>query len=141
MRSVEFFVDGVPIPQGSKSARVVRGRAILTEGFGERPKRHKAWRKAVSDAAETWLSKHGDMPPYDGPVCIDLTFYLPRPKSTSKRITTAHRKPDLSKIVRAVEDSLTGIIYTDDARIIEIVAKKQYADDNPPGVLVRLWGV
>jgi len=39
-----IVVYGIAQSQGSKSARVVNGRPILTEGFGDAPKRRKAWR-------------------------------------------------------------------------------------------------
>ena len=35
-------------------------------------------------------------------------------------------RPDLSKLIRATEDALTGIIYADDAQIVDIHAKKEY---------------
>lgn len=44
------------------------------------------------------------------------------------------RKPDLSKLIRAAEDALTGIVYVDDARITRLVVEKRFAVDSPPRV-------
>jgi Holliday junction resolvase RusA-like endonuclease len=123
-------VYGEPLPQGSKSARVIRGRAILTEGFGDAPKRRKLWREAVAEAAREWLKANGAPAPLDGAVSLSVTFYLPRPASAPKRVTLPFRKPDSSKLLRSVEDSLSGLLYVDDARIVEHHVRKRFAIDS-----------
>ena len=40
---------------------------------------------------------------------------------------TGRNVGDLDKLVRAVLDSLTGILYYDDSSVIDITAKKRYA--------------
>ncbi len=48
--------------------------------------------------------------------------------------------PDLDHLVRAIGDSLKGIIYKDDAQIVSLAAHKRYSTE--PGVKVevkRLW--
>jgi Holliday junction resolvase RusA-like endonuclease len=51
-------------------------------------------------------------------------------------------KPDLSKLIRTVEDSITdGHGWTDDARVVEILARKVWCSSSPdsypePGVSV-----
>lgn len=37
------------------------------------------------------------------------------------------KKPDLDKLVRAVQDALTGIIYKDDGQVCRLTANKNYA--------------
>jgi Holliday junction resolvase RusA-like endonuclease len=46
--------------------------------------------------------------------------------------------PDVDKLLRAVCDSLSGIIYVDDSRIIRATAQKVYADDRGPGASIRV---
>ena len=60
-------VVGIARPQGSKSARIVRGRPILTDGFGDNPRRLKEWRGAIADAARAWLAVHPPRAPFDEP--------------------------------------------------------------------------
>lgn len=136
-RTVSFVAYGIPQPQGSKSARVVRGRAIMTEGFGDTPRRRKEWRMIVADAARQWLKDNGQPTPFDGPIDIYLSFFFLRPPSVSaKKRPFPSVKPDLSKLTRSVEDSMTGLIYRDDAQIVRIVATKDYA--STPRVEVRV---
>jgi Holliday junction resolvase RusA-like endonuclease len=136
--NVAFYAVGVPLPQGSKSARVVKGRAIVTEGFGEGPRNRRRWRDAVAEAARKWAGENGHPAPVDLPVRLRLTFYLPRPASAPRRVTQPAKKPDLSKLIRSVEDSLSGIIYADDARVVAIEASKEFALERTPGVMVEV---
>ena len=48
--------------------------------------------------------------------------------------------PDLDKLVRAVGDGVgqSGFIWGDDSQIVEIVARKFYADDRPTGAIIRI---
>lgn len=127
-------VVGIARPQGSKSARIVHGRPILTDGFGDNPRKLKEWRHAIAEAARAWLAAHPPRAPLDEPLAFMATFYLPRPPSTPKRIAWPMRKPDLSKLIRAAEDALTGIVYVDDARITRLLVEKRFALDAPPRV-------
>lgn len=128
---IEIKAVGLAQPQGSKSARVVKGRAIMTEGFGDGPRRRKAWREAVADSARAWVTEHPEHQPYDGPIAVDILFLLPRPATAPKRVQYPMRKPDLSKLIRSVEDSMSKILYTDDARIVRLVAQKQFTAGVP----------
>jgi Holliday junction resolvase RusA-like endonuclease len=60
----------------------------------------------------------------EGPLKLTIDFYLPKPKSTKSRVPIS--RPDLSNYVKAAEDAMNGILYVDDARIIEIHARKLY---------------
>ena len=134
-------VVGIARPQGSKSARIVRGRPILTDGFGDNPRKLKEWRHAIAEAARAWLAVHPPRAPFDEPLTFSATFYLPRPPSTPKRIAWPMRKPDLSKLIRAAEDALTGIVYVDDARITRLLVEKRFAIDAPPRVEICVMPV
>ena len=75
---------------------------------------------------------------YDDGVRVDLEFYHTRPASVKRKhkITAG----DLDKLTRAALDSLTDSkIITDDSRVVELRATKKYADDNPEGVVIRVW--
>lgn len=120
--SIHFFVPGIPATQGSKK-HVGGGRIIDT------CKRLPEWRKAVAYHAAQARTE----PIYDGAVAISMTFVMPRAashfgmkglRSTAPEHHT--KKPDLTKMQRAVEDALTGIIFTDDARVVRIESEKIY---------------
>jgi Holliday junction resolvase RusA-like endonuclease len=47
-------------------------------------------------------------------------------------------KPDLDKLIRAVNDSIQGILVVDDSRVCRIVADKRYAKLGEPGVIITI---
>jgi Holliday junction resolvase RusA-like endonuclease len=81
------------------------------------------WETAVRAAAQQQCA--GAF--FEGAVRLAVVFFLPRPKSAPKRVTHHTTRPDLSKLLRGVEDALTGVLWSDDARVIELVARKGYA--------------
>lgn len=122
-----FTVFGVAQPMGSKRAFIPKGwaRPVVTDSN----RSLKSWQQLVMDAtAQAILA----LPPterrllQDG-VRLTVVFYLPRPKSAPKRITAHTTAPDLDKLVRALGDALTGVVYRDDAQIVDLVALKRYA--------------
>ena len=135
---VRFVAYGLPVPQGSKTAFPVRsalGRVsvALTDGRSKDAReQHKNWRFAVSMYAYAWIAQHPGFTPLDQPVSLDITFYLHRPPSIPKSRLLPDRKPDLDKLVRAVGDSLKGLIYTEDSRITSGGQRKRYVCDDYP---------
>lgn len=128
---LDVFVAGHPAPQGSK--RHVGGGILI-----ESSKRCKPWREHV---AQTVLPVWGQQPPIRGPVSLELEFVMPRPAATPKRRTPpAIKKPDVDKLIRAVLDALTKVVWADDSVIVEVRASKRLAEiDGQPGcrILVR----
>lgn len=126
MTEVTFEVAGVPAPQGSK----VRTKwGVREDNPATRP-----WRSAV--AWEATAAMQG-REPLTGPLALEVVFFFPRPKThfyTGKRAEVQREtapvfhtsKPDVDKLLRAIGDSLTGIVARDDALIAEIVARKLY---------------
>ena len=135
----EFTAYGVAQPQGNKTAFVRNGRAIITEG--RRPEAREAfagWRASVATAARDWQQAQGGVAVLDGPLDVEVTFYLPRPVSTPKRVVYPTKRPDLDKLTRVIGDSLTGIIIADDSVIVSLLAKKRFAIDGPPRAEIRV---
>lgn len=148
MAGVEFFVEGTPRPQGSKRGFVRGGRVVLVENS----KYHKAWRKTVSEAAKEAMNpKSGaySIPRLEGPLTMALQFFFTRPKShfrtgkfsdrLKESAPTQHTQtPDLDKLIRSVDDSLTGIVFEDDSQVTSLTSSKQWRDGpgHAAGVLV-----
>ena len=120
-----FLVDGNPTPQGSKTAYVRGGRAVLVEANKKLP----AWREAVTLAARLAMHNTEQVEPFDTPLRIAVTFFMPKPAKPKWSIFPAS-KPDLDKLIRGVLDSLTkaGTIK-DDALVVEILAKKLWVGE------------
>lgn len=125
--SISFTAFCTPEPQGSMKAFIPKGwnRAIITSDN----KDLKSYRQEVSKAALAERHKIGFYDVLFGkhsPVVAAFKFYFAKPDSVSKKRTQHVVRPDLSKLIRASEDALTGIIYTDDAQIVSIQAEKFY---------------
>lgn len=132
-----FRVFGVPVPQGSKRAFVVQkaggpARAVLADAS----RGLKPWRELVRSRAAAVGVAFGE----HVPVRVFMRFLLPRGKSVKRMSPTT--KPDLDKLVRAVNDALVdACVLRDDAQIVAITVLKEYATDTPdgtPGVLVQV---
>ena len=82
--------------------------------------------------------------PTSEPVSLRLVFEMQRPKyhfrangELKPSAPLMHMKqPDLSKLVRCVEDALTGIVYVDDRQVWNEPAEKIYSDR--PGVEITV---
>lgn len=126
MTTISFVVRGTPVPQGSARAFVVNGHAVITSAN----KNLKSWRLLVSAEAQ----RYAPTPIWSCPVVVSVTFLLTRPKSHPKRkVTWPTSRPDLDKLIRAILDGLTGIIFADDSQVIGLEAKKAWGD---PGAYI-----
>lgn len=138
-RALRFAVPGHPRAQGSKSARIVGKRVVLVELADMAKKTRpggglKRWRKRV--AARALVEMHADgLELFDGPVELTVEFVLPRPAGHYTKAGGRLKKsapafpalPDLSKLVRAIEDAMSGVVYNDDRQIVRTVSSKRYA--------------
>lgn len=122
---VQFWVDGIPIPQGSKNAYVRGKRAVVVDVNASKL---KPWRQTVAKAADLGIT-------FTGPLEVLLYFHMPTPKRPKYALPAV--KPDIDKLTRAVFDALTdGGLIEDDSRVVRIVAEKHYSET--PGVLVTV---
>lgn len=155
---LEFCAYGEPIPQGSKSILPAGskrgGRPILVEGSNRRTKtkpanRLRDWRSVVGISAKVARVNAG-LEVLDEALLLGCMFVMPRPKShrtpTGKLKKGAPlfptAKPDLSKLIRAVEDAMQGVIYRDDSLIVGYVAPcKIFDDEHPAGVSIEVFRV
>lgn len=137
---VHVDVLGIPAPQGSK--RHV-GRGILVESSTK----VGPWREAVVAAATNQGAANTRL---DGPIHVDVSFYMPRPKShfraNGELKPTAPfvqvNTPDLDKLLRSTLDALVqAAVIADDSRVQHIEARKLYAtSERAPGALIMLKG-
>jgi Holliday junction resolvase RusA-like endonuclease len=130
---LRFVVFGEAKSAGSKRAfrHPHSGRIILTESV----KGSKNWQGQVAAAAAE--AHAGAL--LDGPLRVWLTFYRPRPRShygsgrnagtvKSSAPRFPHTRPDVLKLARGVEDACTGIVWTDDARIVSEIIDKRWGE-------------
>jgi Holliday junction resolvase RusA-like endonuclease len=140
-----FFVPGIAKPAGSKrgialkKGGVFSGRVAVIDDCVK----SRDWK---SDVTHTALHHYKGLP-WTGPLHLTLRFFVTRPRhhyGTGKNATVvkvsapAHPfvKPDTTKLVRGVEDALTGVLWNDDAQVVSQLCTKRYGDR--PGVIVEL---
>lgn len=132
-RTVSIVVAGIAAPAGSKSAFPNR----KTGGVSVRDssKRAKPWQAVVASAAKDAFA--GAL--LAGPLHLEIVFVLPRPKGhygTGRNAATVRPsapiapdvKPDLTKLVRGVEDALTGLVWRDDGQVVSQHTSKIYGE-------------
>jgi Holliday junction resolvase RusA-like endonuclease len=76
---------------------------------------------------------------YDQALSVSMVFVVAEPKThrtSTGALSAAGRRqpwpttrPDLLKLARAIEDALTGVVYRDDALIVQERLVKDYARD------------
>lgn len=134
---ITFIVFGVPQPAGSKRA------FVFTPKDGGRPRasvsdansKSKPWQYAVAVSAREVY--HG--PLLTDPLDVTMVFYRPRPQGhygsgknagavKSSAPEFPGTKPDLLKLARGIEDALTGVLYVDDARIVNEHLYKRWGE-------------
>lgn len=133
---IAFTVHGVARPAGSKRGFVPldknknpyrRANGGVAVQIVDSNPNVKEWQAAVRSAAHEAF--RGDV--LRGPIRLTLTFYRLRPKGhySTAKATKGHikpgvdpfplAKPDVLKLARGVEDALTGVVWADDAQIVD----------------------
>ncbi len=123
-----FTVFGKQEPGGSKKGKYnpKSGRVVIRDDNDSAA----GWKLQVGMVAGV-LMRGRD--PYEGPLSLHVRFFRERPKSHSGPRgvrPSAPRypvtKPDATKLLRPLEDALTGIIWKDDAQIVTQHVEKRY---------------
>jgi Holliday junction resolvase RusA-like endonuclease len=77
----------------------------------------------------------GKIPSLDDALRLEVIFVMPRPKNHYGRRGLKPKapfwhncRPDCGKLVRALEDALTGTIWKDDAQVVQVIASKIYGE-------------
>ena len=97
-------------------------------------RRHTEWGNRVA------LAANAAKPPalFQGPLTVVLEFHRARPMSTKKSVTEPITRPDLGNLSKGLLDALQGIVYRDDAQIVELLERKRFADGRGPGVAITV---
>jgi len=134
---ISFFVPGLAKTSGSKSGFMNRKTGKII--FAPANPKQKEWQGAVKWYADKAANR---MIPTTEAVVLECTFYRKRPDShyrmANGQLTNQIKprylkamptsKPDSLKLCRAVEDAMSGIIYTDDSHVCD------------HGSSPRMWG-
>ena len=135
---VRFTVPGQPVTQGSMAAVKTKGGKVkVIHSKKGKCQSVAQWRRVAKQAAHLAMRGRALM---DGAVEVYAVFYVERPVSREGEPFPIWRL-DLDKLERALGDALTGIVVTDDVRIVFWSARKSYADLHPQGIPCTVVGV
>ena len=92
------------------------------------------------------IYKQWKQEPLEDAIFLQIMFYMPIPKSGSKRIVALMKsgeikhtkKPDLDNLIKFTKDCLNGVVWKDDSQVCSIVAQKQY--DPKPQTIISIFG-
>lgn len=127
---LSFTVHGQPATAGSKRGfyNAKARRVIITDDSAK----SRPWKAQVADKAAEAMAGEDLL---QGPLAAAFAFYVPRPKGHfgAKGVRASAPpfpavKPDVLKLARAVEDALTGIVWRDDAQIVQETIAKRYGE-------------
>lgn len=141
---IHFTVPGVPAPGGSKKAfaHPKTGKIVVLDDARD----NAGWRARVAVFARRAMEGRE---PLTDPLQLVIVFRMPRPKrhyGTGRnagelkpwaRSARPATKPDVTKLIRAAEDAMTGIVWRDDALVVEQLASKVYGEDVGMDVAVK----
>jgi len=130
---LNLSLDGVPVPQG-------RPRFARMGGFVKTYDPNKK----IKDVFKAKFKEQFREELIEGPIEMDITFFMPIPKSTSKvkralMLTNdiKHiKRPDSDNLEKIYQDVLNGIVYKDDSQIWQLTGRKLYSDN--PRVEIKL---
>lgn len=121
-----------PVTIVVRGAPVGKGRPRFTrKGHAYTPDKTRGYEREVALMAKIEM---GSRKPITGPVAMSFRAVFPIPVSWSKKKQTdallgvirPTGKPDADNLIKAVADSLNGIVYADDSQITEITGSKRY---------------
>lgn len=137
MIEIKFTIPATPVAQPRQRHANIGG---VVRNYV--PKDNPVW--TFKAAAQMTLERFYTDAPLDYPLCVDVTFVMPRPKSMvwkSKPMTRSPygKKPDRDNLEKSLYDALNGLLWRDDSLICDGRVRKVYAaGDEQPHVEVRV---
>lgn len=101
---------------------VAKGRPRFWNGRAVTPKKTRDFEKLI----KTLAKQEYRADPLEGPLSMHVVFYIKRPKTVKREFPTI--RPDLTNMVKSLEDSLNGVVYIDDSQIVDMSIHKRYSD-------------
>ena len=131
MTNITFTIPTVPVAQPRQRHANIGGH--LRNYI---PKDNPVW--AFKAAAQMAAADAYQGQPLDHPLCVDLVFVMPRPKSMVWKKRPMPRapygkKPDRDNLEKSLYDALNGLLWRDDSLICDGRVQKVYAagDEQP----------
>jgi Holliday junction resolvase RusA-like endonuclease len=124
---IEFRIPGEPVAKG-------RPRSFIRGGHVGHytPEKTARYENLVRLAAQQAMAGRE---PEQGAVAITVRAYMTIPASWSLRKQkqaalgdiTPTKRPDLDNIIKAIKDGANGVVWRDDAQVVDVRASKRYS--------------
>lgn len=136
---LRFTVPGKPQPAGSKRAFKRGARVIVVDDNTKA----KPWQAEVKAAA---IEAMRGAEVLAGPIKLEVCFHMARPKAhygAGGRVKASAPlypivRPDTTKLLRGLEDALTGTVWRDDAQVVDQLAQRLYTGDGSTFTVVSI---
>lgn len=133
---IAFEIPGPPVGKGRPRAFRM-GNSVRMHT----PEKTASYESLVKLAAKQAMAGAA---PMAFPIALSLVVLHAIPKSWSKRKQDAAlqgterptTKPDADNVAKAVADACNGIVWVDDAQVVELRVSKRYS--SAPGVMVEV---
>ena len=137
---IKFSVPGQP--QGKGRAKASNRGGFIKMRTPEKTIAYEGW---VKQCAVEQLPL--DFIPTKQAISAVVTMFYQMPKSGTKAVCVGREngsirpmtKPDIDNVLKAIFDSLNGIVYHDDSQIVEVTSSKHYSDKPRVEVLLKTW--
>jgi Holliday junction resolvase RusA-like endonuclease len=132
---------GPPLPERKRQRPYVdpeTGRAVQGKRTDE--PRQAAWKKGAVPFAQIAMRKAGHGVPFTCPLRVMITCRRKSPEKPVKWVPDLRfdtDTPDLTNLVKLIEDAFNGIIWEDDRLIVEQVNRKEFGAKEE--VLITVW--
>ena len=133
---ITFNIPGVPVAQGRPRFTTVNGNPRAYD-----PEKSSEYKIKVG-----WEAKRHCAEPLSGAVEVGIQVFVPIPKGFSKkRVLSAlagdirpTTRPDSDNYGKIIIDACNGILWRDDAQVVDLNIRKWYSD-NPRVEVVVEW--
>lgn len=134
IESVEILITGQP---------VAKGRPRMTRsGIAFTPAKTRKWEADARILARQQMAARA---PLTGPLVCEVEAVFPAPTSwpawkreLALRGQIAHTtRPDADNLAKSAKDACNGIVWTDDAQVCALVARKRYGAKPGVSIIVR----
>ena len=137
---IAFHVNGIPKGQPRPRSFAKRiGRKFTARVYD--PATAEGWKSDIAIAAKS----HLPAAPFEGPVSLEITFFLPRPKRLCRKkdcqiAIPATCRPDVDNLAKAAMDALTTVgMWADDAQVHHLTVRKYYHGiKDKPGAFITI---
>ena len=135
--ALDLWLDLLPVPK--ERPRVVRTKSGKTVSFT--PPRTKRFTADVAAVAKAVMAGHG---PIAGAVALTMVFRMQIPpswplwrqKAAAEGRVVPTSRPDMDNLEKALLDALNGLAFTDDAVVVDRLARKRFGER--PGIRLRV---